>query len=327
MIEINPYCQYCNERLSSSWKPIGVFEDCGHLNHQTYYCHIPYCLICKKERKLISIDNSLNKQSHIDVMSIKRKKINFNFIDKLRGIWRLIRLMPALLSLYFRLYFNLLDMNYLYWFNEFLIKILNINISCSEQSQQRLLDSSYKRIIISNHTNYHDTMVIGSLLSPTNNFGFIASNIINTNLFGKAITKIMPNIIIDNEIIKNELDNMNEPLSNYNKIASYFSKYPNETRLMIFPEGMLTHSNTITKFRSTAFRLGYPVQPVILKYKQDIFDLLNFDIFCYNKIDVSVNVLEPIKTDGSKESIEEIRNIMAKSGNFFLSNVINKKII
>ena len=112
----------------------------------------------------------------------------------------------------------------------------------------------------------------------------------------------------------------------YNKISSYFQKYPNETRLMIFPEGMLTHSKSITKFRSTAFRLGYPIQPIILKYKQDIFDLMNFDIFCYKNIDVDIDVLEEIQTDGSEKSIEEIRNIMAKTANLFLSNVINKKI-
>ena len=330
--DINSYCPYCNERLSVTNKPIGVFDKCGHLIHKTNFCYRPYCLICKEDRNNALITNELSSdsQSWINVLSIKRNNINFTFKDKLRGLWRLIKIIPVLFSLYFRLYFNLLDLDYICWFNGYLIKLLNIDVTCSDLSKKRLLDSSYKRILISNHTNYHDTLVIGSLLSPTNKFGFIASKIIKTNLFGKAIIKIMPNIIIDNDIMKNESTSKNESNSenesNYNKIAEYFNKYPDETRLMIFPEGMLTHSKTVCKFRSTAFKLGYPVQPVILKYKQDIFDLIDFGIFCYPKIEVDVEVLESTNTDGSKESIEEIRNKMAKSGNFFLSNVINKKI-
>jgi hypothetical protein len=87
---------------------------------------------------------------------------------------------------------------------------------------------------------------------------------------------------------------------------------------------MLTHHKTICKFRTTAFKLGYPVQPVILKYRQNIFDLLNFDMWCFRKINVDVTVLNPIDTDGSNESIESIRQTMANVGGFYLSDVINK---
>ena len=93
---------------------------------------------------------------------------------------------------------------------------------------------------------------------------------------------------------------------------------------MICPEGMLTQHKTICKFRSTAFKLGYPVQPIVLKYRQNVFDLINFDIWCFKKINVEVTVLDPIDTDGSEKSIESIRQTMAKVGGFYLSEVINE---
>ncbi len=317
-MDTNSQCHFCRERFSSSYKPIAVFTRCGHVLHTTYPCYNSYCSICEDYGgHPVPIKNfEKNKQDYINGLSITREKINFNIVDRVRGLWRLLISLPYISSLIFRLYFKLVNKEYLHWLNKYLIKTLNINVMCSDESLSLLLNSSYKRVLIANHTNYHDALVIGSLLSPENNFGFVASPIINTNLFGKAITEVVPNIIIS--------DNKNE--SNFDKIAKYFKKYPKESRLLIFPEGMLTHSLTIGKFRSTAFKLGFPVQPIILKYYQNIFDLLNFDIWCYKKIDVEVKVLKPINTLGSYNSIENIRKLMAKEGEMQLSNVSNRKI-
>lgn len=316
--ETNSYCPCCLEKFSLSFKPFGVYQKCKHMAHMTNTCCRLTCLICKKTDPLVHKfrndllpKNSINdkSQDYTNILSVTRVKNNFNFFDRLRGFTRLFISLPHIATLLTRLYFNTIDKEYLHSLTKYLVWLLNINIKCSEESLLALLDKSYKRVVIANHTNYHDALVIGSLLTPTNNFGFIASHVINTNLFGKAVTKAIPNIII-NDKEKN----------NYDRIAEYFNKYPSESRLLIFPEGMLTHTETIGKFRSTAFKLGYPVQPIVLKYKQNVFNLCNFDIWCFKRIDVEVKVLKP-----TTDTAENVRQLMAKEGDLKLSNVVNRK--
>lgn len=304
-------CQSCNERFSASYKPIGFYTDCGHLHHATSQCYSTYCIQCDGK-----YSGPIIESTNINAMSVKRKPVRFALTDRLRGLWRLCKTFPVIVGLYWRLWFDAIDMEYLFWLNNWLVKLFNINVYCSELSRARLCDSSYKRVLICNHTNYHDLLVVSSLLSPTNFFGFVASNVINTLSFGRAITKTVPNIIIEEK---------SPGESNFRRIRDYWAKYPNESRLMICPEGMLTHGKTICKFRSSAFKLGYPVQPIVIKYTQsNIFDLLNWDIWCYPKIDVEVVVMETVETDGSTKSIESIRKSMAEAGGFELSNVTNR---
>lgn len=314
-------CQTCGERFSASSKPVGIYTECEHLHHLTAECKSSYCIQCNKIRgDLIEPNNYDNlTQKNLNYMSVVRKPINFTWTDRFRGLNRIIKTVPILIRLYSRLLFGLIDIDYLFFLNNYLVKLLDIQINCSQESKTKLFDKSYKRVIISNHTNFHDLLVIGSLLSPKSVFGFVASNIINTMSFGRAITKLIPNIII-----KEKSESESESESNYKVITKYFDKYPEESKLMIFPEGMLTHHKTICKFRSTAFKLGYPIQPIIIKYKQNIFDLVNFDLWCFPKINVDVTVLDSIETDGSEDSIEFVRKKMAGIGDFYLSNVINK---
>jgi len=315
-------CQSCQERFSVSYKPIGFYAECGHLNHATLECLTTHCVQCDGKysgpllnSQTINSASIKNYQNHINITSIKRNPVKLTWFDRFNGVWRLCKSLPVLIGLYWRLAFGTFDMEYLFWLNNWLLKLLNINVYYSQKSQKRLTDSSYKRVVICNHTNYHDLLVVGSLLSPKNFFGFVASNQINKLSFGRAITQIVPNIILENKLAGE---------SNYERIREYWTKYPHESRLMICPEGMLTHSKTICRFRSTAFKLGYPVQPVVIKYKQNIFDLLDWDIWCYPAIDAEVIVLEPVDTDGSDKSIESIRQLMARVGDFTLSNVINR---
>jgi 1-acyl-sn-glycerol-3-phosphate acyltransferase len=169
-------------------------------------------------------------------------------------------------------------------------------------------------VLIANHTSYYDALILGSLFNQTNRVGFVASDIITSMVFGRAVMSVFPHVIVK------------PSQSSYSQIANFFSKNPEESRLLIFPEGMLTHYKSICKFRSGAFVTGYPVQPIIIKYKQNVFDLLGFDMLCQEQIDVEVYVCNPIETDGSKDSIEKIRSHMAKLGEFFLSDVSNRKI-
>lgn len=315
-MEINNKCYRCNEYFSKSYKKIGVFTKCSHLNHLA--CETSICLICNKNCGPMyhGMNANIKIQDYINVLSTTKVKNNFKLIDKLRGFFRIIKSIPYIFGIFFRLYFNLITLDYMFSLIDYLISIFNIKINCSKESREKLLDTKYKRILIANHTNFHDTLIIGSLLNKNNITGFIASTEIKSNLFGKVLLNIIPHVILEKE-------NNN----GFNRISEYFTKYSNESKLLIFPEGMLTHSQTLAKFRTTAFKLGYPVQPIILSYKENIFDLVDFDMWFYPEINVNVTILDPIETDGSNESIEKIRKLMASEGKFYLSNVINKNLV
>ncbi len=312
-------CQICKERFSTSDKPVGIYTDCNHLNHITKKCYTTYCFQCEQSRGLLQHPKNFPtySQKNINYMSVIRKPICFTWTDRFRGLLRLIKSLPVIVQLYWKLLVGTIDINYLFFLNNYLVNLFDIRISCDDKSRAKLLDSTYKRVVICNHTNYHDLLVMGSLLNPKNVFGFVTSDIINKISFGRAVVKVLPNIIIRE-------DGKTNGESNYQTVGKYFKSYPEESKLMICPEGMLTHHKTIGRFRSTAFKLGYPVQPVVLKYRQNVFDLLNFDMWCFRKINVEVTVLDPIETNGTEESIESIRQTMANVGEFYLSDVINK---
>lgn len=306
MEEINCICPECNERFSSSHKDICEFSKCNHLIH--FECNTPYCQICKVWRGM-----ALNKQTcqSNNIKSIKRNPIKWSLIDKIRGVIRLGFFIPVGISLFIRLKLNWIDLNYMFWLNSWLCWLLNINITCSQESKSKLLDSSYQRVLIANHTNYHDALIIGSLLNEKTLCGLVVSPITKEIVFGKVMLNLLPHIITEGG-------------NTFNKLRTFFKFNPEETRLLIFPEGMLTHEKTICKFRSSAFKLGYPVQPIIINYKQNVFDLLGFDFLCQEQIDVEVTICDPIKTNGFDKSIELIRAQMAQVGKFDLSNILNK---
>jgi 1-acyl-sn-glycerol-3-phosphate acyltransferase len=306
--DINCFCAECGERFSSTHKEICVFNMCNHLIHLK--CNTSLCKICDKWRGMALHANPTN---NVDIKSIKKNPIKWTWTDRLRGLTRLFISIPVIASLFIRLTFNLIDLDYIFWLNKYLCWLLNIHIKCSNKSYYKLIDSSYKRVIIANHTNYHDALVIGFLLNPNITVGVVASPITQKVIFGRIALAVLPHIIT-------------EQSSTFNKISDFFKINPEESRLLIFPEGMLTHEKTICKFRSSAFKLGYPVQPLVIDYKQNVFNLKGFDFLCQNKINVQVTVCDPVNTDETIESIESVREQMAKIGDFNLSSVSNKKL-
>ncbi len=308
--DINCFCPECGERFSSTYKEICMYNQCNHLIHSK--CNTTICQICNKWRGMGSSTTNLINDPNIK--SITKNPIKWTWTDRLRGLTRLFISIPVIAFLFIRLTFNLIDLNYIFWLNKYLCWLLNIYIKCSNQSYYKLIDSTYKRVLIANHTNYHDALVIGFLLNPKVTIGVVASPIAQKSVFGRIALAVLPHI-------------MTEQGSTFDKIADFFKINPEESRLLIFPEGMLTHEKTICKFRSSAFKLGYPVQPLIINYKQNVFDLNGFDFLCQKKINVQVTVCDPVDTDGTIESIELVREQMAKIGEFSLSDVSNKKLI
>jgi 1-acyl-sn-glycerol-3-phosphate acyltransferase len=111
------------------------------------------------------------------------------------------------------------------------------------------------------------------------------------------------------------------------KIKEYVQK---NGSLCLFPEGMLSHPNTLIKFRTGAFYTDLPIYPVVIKYKNKIFELNDFNyilkLLSYQSIDIDVIILKPFYPPFNNNKIELVRKEMAKAGNLLLSRVSNRDI-
>lgn len=325
-MNINSSCRNCKQSFSIPQRSFGIYTKCNHFTHIDNECFSIKCLICNdycsyispiknvhnksfKELYSLRLDRNMVDQNYINSSSIIRNIPSFTYFDRINGLYRLIKLFFIIISLLFTIIGN--NKNTLFDLINFnqLIKLLNINITCSIDSKNKLNDSSVKKIIIANHTNYHDLLIIASLLQKSEYNNEAIYQNINKMSFTSIITKIIPNILMHNGITHNITENIiYDTLLNYDKI-------------LVFPEEMFTHHLTLCKFNSNIFKTKYHIQPIIIRYKQNIYDLMGFDILCNPKIDVEIKVLDIIENNNSEESIENIRKIMAEEGKLLLSNV------
>lgn len=340
---INIECPACFERFDNT-TDLGVcaINNCGHLVHDTEKCKKnvnDVCELCNKQIENFISHNDLNEkdQSLIDIKSVMRIRPKFSYLQKFIGLLRFSMTFPLIMSLMFRTFMDYLHIP-LYcspdgeWINTVYLKrligqivnLLNINIMI--EGKEKLKNNS-KAIFICNHTNYHDLFVIGHTCDE---IGFVASPAINNFALGRAITKKIPHVMIENETTSKiqEIDKVRYTevkKSGYERMIEFLQKH---NRLLICPEGMLSGTETIVEFRSGAFKcaseINCDIQPIAITYKQDVYSLVDFDLFCQPRIDVKITIMDRVKTDGSNESIKQIRENIAKVGNLKLSRVENR---
>lgn len=170
-------------------------------------------------------------------------------------------------------------------------------------------------VFIANHTSHLDFFAIFYVLGT----GFLSSSEINKNIISKQLTKILPLLLIDRgQKGSNTVDKMREYVEKHQSIC-------------LFPEGMITHPNTIIKFRTGAFHVGYPVYPIVLKYSNVIADMSasNFilKMASKQKQTIEMHILDPSYPPFNSEKIEKIRTSMCKRGKMMLSRVSNRDIV
>ncbi len=93
----------------------------------------------------------------------------------------------------------------------------------------------------------------------------------------------------------------------------------------------MTHPDTIIRFRTGAFHIGFPVYPIVLKYNNIIADssigTFIFKLASGNKTIVDMEILDPFYPPFDDNKIELVRFAMAKAGNMAMSRVSNRDII
>lgn len=298
---------------------IVVLLPCEHLFHKK--CIKPYhkCPLCNnKILKVMGYDQikkykNKYRQIHIDMLTNIKYSTNCDTsIFKVGYKSSFIFQQLSTLSIITMCNFN--NKDYIHMLASSILNICNINIKITNGQYI----TKVPKIIISNHTNYIDPLILFCIFKC----GFLASSIINDIPFSKNLIKHVPIITV------NRGDNVGK-MNTVDKIKNTIKK--KKTDICIFPEGIITHQNTLARFRSGAFNTDYPVQPVIIKYNPTIYDddykKFMVKLLSCDKINVEVIVLPLMYPPFDQHKIELTRNMMSIYGDLKLSRVSNKYVI
>jgi 1-acyl-sn-glycerol-3-phosphate acyltransferase len=319
---INSICGGCNKAISSINDDNYILSPCDHLIHKKCYKKIEKkksrkCPLCKTDIKLYYSKEILKTlftqtkkyeyyQKYVDIISMDNfdDYSNTNYIKTLAKSFDIIKLVSNIPLLK-----NISQTENLckQLFSTSKIKII-IN-----GNYNALLKDKSPKVYIANHTSYFDGVVMFYLFKCS----FLASSFINESIIGKQISSALPLLIINRGDKSNTVDRMKEYVKNNGSIC-------------LFPEGMITHPDTIINFRTGAFNIGYPIYPIVMKYDPVIYDdsvnTFLVKLFSQDEIKITVNILPKEYPSFTPEKIEKIRKKMAKVGNMALSRVSNRDI-
>lgn len=325
--DTNSVCKYCKQRFNATLEDLLICSGCGKVCHQK--CHFiknDHTKKCHYDTETCNTNltntlhvihesqiNIYSKQKYIDITSLKKTTYCPTMKDYLRGIFfRAPYILYHFAFLYIDYIFGHYTKQKFKTFMDSLSYGLNIN---SKIIGKENLDPNVKVIYVSNHVSFHDVLTIPRHIET----GTMASISTLKQLFAKIMSKY------ENVLFVARGDN-NKSLDVVTQINQFVDKNGN---ILICPQGLLGKYNSITKFRTSAFRTNYPVQPIVLKYKQDVSSMNIFDIFLFERVDVELHVMK-IKQINDNETPEEfanrIRNEMANECNLLLSNVDSRDI-
>jgi 1-acyl-sn-glycerol-3-phosphate acyltransferase len=315
---INTTC-VCKKRLEYNNNKIIILDPCEHIIHKICLHKKNICPICsikiikkyskkqlKKKIKKKRI-TSIEYQKYVDMIAVSNfnnlyvnntDNISFNLIE----LFGIISKIP--ISSGYDDGYNLCKE---------ILNLLNTKLIVNGYENFNKIKDKPK-VIIANHTTHIDYVIILYLFRC----GFLSSNTINKHWIGKLVLNLVPMMVINRG---------NTRINTVDKIKKFIEK---NKSICIFPEGMITHPDTICKFRTGSFYTGYPVCPIVINYEPVIYHY-NTNMFIKKlvtgpNLKIKVNILPPEYPPFNNVKIEEIRKKMAKSGNLALSRVSNRDI-
>lgn len=300
---INSQCR-CKKYLLDIPDLIVLFP-CEHIFHSTCIKNEAKCPLCNSTIVSILHEYELKKnwQIYKDVLSMKKfgeSEISYGTIYN-----KSINILDCLKDI-----FMAKDPNNALYVCKNIFNLFNISLYIN--NQHNILKHS--KVIIANHTNYFDPAILYYIFRC----GFLSSSIVRKSSIGKKIAEIMPLLIIDRKKSTNTV----------NKIKKFIKENGD---MALFPEGMIKNPNTLARFRSGAFHVGYPVQPIIIKYDPPIHDtsITNYllKMLSCKKMSIFVNILKPVYPPFNNEKIEQVRYNMSIEGNLALTRTSNRDIL
>lgn len=304
---LNSRC-YCKTGLPWKNDIVIMCYPCEHMFHKSCYNLLNnICKFCNTQiEKIFTLhDKNLHYQRFADILSMSNFDnmsiyTSYNFIDSLFDITSIIARIPYLQT-----------KKTAKELCEHIFSLNNMTVNVHGYEKIKL---EKNKIYIANHVSHLELILIYYLFGT----GFLASSI-NQNITDK-IKHIVP-LLSFNRGEQRKINIVDEIKKFVNKNGS----------ICIFPEGLMKHPDTLTRFRTGAFHAGHPIYSVTIKYNDIISDTkINNFIYkmCTKKIiNLDVVIMGPFYPPFSNNDIEKIRYNMANAGRMVLSRVANRDII
>lgn len=322
---------FCNKRLNYDTRKVVVCSKCSTIYHKD--CIKKCKTSCTNQNcdNYVFIDeDSLdpNSQDYINVLSTKKTKFRPGFFDYVRLFYRLFPLLYYYGKFWLNSKKSVIDRLDLDQFLREVHQCLNINVTTKGFEK---IDPTIKKVFVGNHHSEHEALILPLYIKA----GVIASISINKTHIGRTMKLYTNTLTIKrghsksvtfrtDEEYSNLLNNKTTNISNTVEQMKDFLMNDKNNAFFVFPTSIFDQYQTLSKFRTGAFAMGFPVQPVIIKYKQDISSMNMLHMLMLERLDVEIIVSDLIYADKNKsiqEFAEEVRNIFRDVGGLKLSNV------
>lgn len=287
---------------------------CEHMYHEYCFNKLSkkdkmYCKLCKKsiQRLLRLLDEDIDPQRFADILSVTHysdmcTNDPINFIDSIFDLTSLFARVPFLE-----------DMNDGKRICEKIFSLNNLTIKVYGMDKLKI---EKNKVFIANHVTYLELPMIYYLFGA----GFLASSVTDQSKLIQRAKKFIPIMTFDRGIVDKK----------YNVVDAMRDFVDKHGSICLFPEGMMTHPDTLIKFRTGAFHINRPIYAIVIRHQDVMSDgyinSLIYKICGKNDITMTVHVLGPYYPPFSPEDIEKIRFDMAYHGNMVLSRVSNRDI-
>lgn len=313
---LNSKC-FCDVGLPWKTARVVMAYPCEHMYHDSCYdkyvrinnkdnknCTV--CPICKTSitRIFNLLDDDLHPQRFADMLSMTyysdmSDNTTVGFLDSF------FDLVTALTKLPFLNNYN--DGKHLC---ERVLAFNNLTLKVYGMEKMKL---EKHKVIISNHVTYFELLILYYLFDT----GFLASSIVGQSSIIQHAKKIVKILTFERGKSVNIVDKMREFVEENGSIC-------------LFPEGIMSHPDTLTRFRTGAFHIGKPVYGVSIRYPEIISDSrinsVLYKLGAKKNITIDVHILGPYYPPFTEINIENIRADMARCGKMILSRVSNRDI-
>jgi len=249
--ELNCKCG-CGHRLSWKGDDILMALPCEHLFHERCIKINQLCPLCNTSViKLVGMfDDDIHPQRFSDIMSM-------SYYDDMSDThpFRLMDSFFDWISVLVLLPFVQKDATQL------CEKILTLNNITMKVSGIDKLNLESKKVYICNHVSHLELIIVHYLLKT----GFLASSVMGKSNLAERIKKIVPLL----EVTRTKNKKNNDASVIIDKIKKFVDEHGS---ICIFPEGMMKHPDTLTKFRTGAFYVGYPVYSLTIRHTNVVAD-------------------------------------------------------
>lgn len=303
----------CICSIGLPWKEdtIIMAYPCEHMYHSSCYNKLEnnICKFCNIaiEKKLTMFDKDLHHQRFSDILSVSyydnmSSNTPLKFLDSVFDIINVLVKLPFVKSQ-----------------KEGKIiaeEILSINNLTLKVYGLEKIKKEKNKVYICNHVSQYELIIIYYLLGT----GFLSTaNLKNVNLI-EQLKRVVSMLMVDR-------GNKNRE---YN-IVDEMRKFVDENgSICIFPEGMMKHPDALVRFRSGAFHINRPIYAITIRHHDIISDnIINnflYKLGAKRDINMEVHILGPYYPPFTDNYIQQIRNDMAKHGNFLLSRVSNRDV-